>query len=113
MHPTQNRRPPAARRRGPGWSRRSGRSCTPPGCARSRPRPGCPCGWSSTTSAPSKSSCWPPCSTWPQGSATGPWPGSGRAGRATARRGHSSPGRAQAVIDYHLDRLFPRPVQHS
>src|SRR6185312_13718647 len=23
--------------------------------------------------------------------------------------GHSSPGQAQAVIDYHLDRLFPRP----
>jgi len=27
--------------------------------------------------------------------------------------GHSSPGQAQAVIDYHLDRLFPRPVQHA
>jgi len=27
--------------------------------------------------------------------------------------GHSSPGQAQAVIDYHLARLFPRPVQHA
>ena len=27
--------------------------------------------------------------------------------------GHSSPGQAQAVIDYHLDRLFHRPVQHA
>jgi hypothetical protein len=25
--------------------------------------------------------------------------------------GQSSPGQAEAVIDYHLDRLFPRPVQ--
>ncbi len=25
--------------------------------------------------------------------------------------GQSSPGQAQAVIDYHLDRLFPHPGQ--
>ena len=27
--------------------------------------------------------------------------------------GHSSAGQAQAVIDYHLDRLLPRPGQRS
>ncbi|HEX5290423.1 MAG TPA: TetR family transcriptional regulator C-terminal domain-containing protein [Streptosporangiaceae bacterium] len=27
--------------------------------------------------------------------------------------GHSSPGQAQAVIDYYLDRLFPRPGRRS
>jgi len=26
--------------------------------------------------------------------------------------GQSTPGQAQAVIDYHLDRLFPNPGQH-
>ena len=69
--------------------------CTPPGCARSRPKPACPCGWSSTTSAPRKSSCSPPCSTWRPGSASGPWRGS--AGSSEAE-GPASPRDVIAAI---------------